>query len=149
MASVTSLTPSRGRDTRTAVGLGGAAQGEGAAKLTGPAVEKQAVAWAQQLAGMVRDYDAAGIAEWLYEREVGELYATAVALAAMVDVSRPPSQLLAWLTPPELPPRMPRKPAVRQPCGSRAAYQRGCRCVPCVVAARAYYRQAKRRERAA
>lgn len=109
--------------------------------------ERTAVVAAQQLAGLVHDYDPQAVADWLEARSRDDLQAACVALAAMVDVTQPPSVLLAWLSPDRLPSRAPWP--VKKPCGTRAAYERGCRCVPCVVAARAYYRQSKRRKREA
>ena len=40
---------------------------------------------------------------------------------------------------PEREPPRPRPPL--QPCGTRASWQRGCRCEPCVEAMRAYARE--------
>jgi len=40
---------------------------------------------------------------------------------------------------PEPPPPRPRRPL--EPCGTSAAYERGCRCEPCKQAIRAYNRE--------
>jgi len=56
-----------------------------------------AVARAQQLAAIVHgDGDVEDVADLLHECDTDGLYALAVTLAAMVDVDRCPSDLLAW-----------------------------------------------------
>lgn len=96
---------------------------------------------AMELAGVVRDQDAAGIGEFLARLGEDEREALLVVLAAMVPVDQTPQELLAWVgwdwNGRPLPPgaqmvlwsprsQNPRYAAARpvQPCGTIAAYQR-------------------------
>ncbi len=64
-------------------------------------LEREAVTLAQQLVGAVHECNRRRISELTHTASRQQLTAATVALAAMVDPDRKPSELLAWLDDPE------------------------------------------------
>ena len=62
-----------------------------------PHVVNAAEALALELVGMVRDEDPAEVWRRIGRVTPQTLYATVIALAAMVDDTRTPAELIAWL----------------------------------------------------
>ena len=126
-----------------------------------------------ELVGIVRECGPDTVNEFL-EDNARDLEDICVALAAMVDDTKTPRELLDWLHPkkykqamsqrvwamaqppkpkPKLPPRV-YGPRVLTPCGTHAAYARHrsrgeAVCGPCGVEEKRYQRDRKRVERAA
>lgn len=65
----------------------------------GPVAAVAAMERAQALACLVRDESADSIGPWLDRLTANQMYALVVALAAMVPVDEPASELLEWLEP--------------------------------------------------
>ncbi len=108
-----------------------------------------AVADGLELVGLVRDYTADVIGDYLARRDREQLEALIVALAAMVPDDVSVDTLLAWIRPkPKQPPGITRQ---LRPHGTHAAFNLHRKhseepCAACWTGERLYQRDAKRRQ---
>lgn len=112
--------------------------------MTGPMdrLADRSVARGAQLACMVRDEGREAIGEFLDGLDVQDLYGLAVALAAMVPIDRPASDLLEWIDWADE--SMWSQHNLR---AAHAAYSRGIRDDFTITGERVYQRHAGRRRR--
>lgn len=114
-------------------------------------LSRQLIGRAMRLAAAVRDYEVGDVAAVITNTDSQHLRALCVTLAAMVDVDKPASELLAW-NDAGLPDPLPFH-RTRSEHGTHARFnlhkQHGERpCLDCVEGERVYQRHRQRRRRA-